>query len=116
MKPIIDDEEVKELKEFVKHRFQDIAETYLRCSDEYVENILKGFKDEDAVAIVDSAHPLKSSSGNLGLRALSELALNIEETGSEVADGARNLTDLAPMIEQLKDVHQKSAEALREHI
>lgn len=116
MQQIIDEDEVKELKDFVKHRFADIAETYLRCADDYVNDILKAFEDGDAEAIVDAAHPLKSSSGNLGLRALSNLSRNIEDAASEVLDGDRKFSALEPMIDDLKDIHKKSSAALRDYL
>ncbi|MBL4805622.1 MAG: Hpt domain-containing protein [Alphaproteobacteria bacterium] len=116
MQPIIEEDEVKELKDFVKHRFRDIAETYLRCADEYVDVILEGHKNEDAQAMMEAAHPLKSSSGNLGLRALSDLSRKIEETASNVMEGEAEFSELAPLVADLKDVHDKSNEALREHI
>lgn len=116
MQPIIDENEVKELKEFVKHRFTEIAETYLRCADDYVETILAAHEKGDAVGIVDAAHPLKSSSGNLGLKALSELARSLEDAGSEIVAGEKEFAELSSMIEKLPSVHEESSEALKAHI
>jgi HPt (histidine-containing phosphotransfer) domain-containing protein len=116
MHPIIDEDEVKELKDFVKHRFAEIAETYLRCADDYVDDIVAAHGKNDAVGIVDAAHPLKSSSGNLGLKALSELARSLEEVGAGVVAGEKEFSELGPMVEQLPSIHEQSAEALKKQI
>ncbi len=116
MHPIIDENEVTELKDFVKHRFTEIAETYLRCSQDYVDDIHAAHEKQDATAIVDAAHPLKSSSGNLGLRALSELARKLEDKGAEIAAGEAEFSELAPMVAELTSVHEQSSAALRAHI
>lgn len=116
MQPIIEDEEVSELKAFVKHRFTEIAETYLRCAAEYVAEILEGYEKKDAVMIVDAAHPLKSSSGNLGLRALSSLSQDLEEGGSQVVAGEQQIEELEPMVAKLQALYDESAEALKKYI
>lgn len=116
MQPIIDEHEVKELKDFVKHRFTEIAETFLRCSQDYVDSIVAAHGKNDAEAIVDAAHPLKSSSGNLGLKALSELSRKLEETSAEVVDGETDFTELASMVQELPELYEKTAAALKEYI
>ena len=116
MHPIIDEEEVTALKDFVKDRFAVIAETYLKCADAYVDEICKAHAENDVTGVVDSAHPLKSSSGNLGLRALSDLSRRIEDTGHMIVAGEKEFSELAPMVEELKPLSDQSSAELKKYI
>ena len=112
MDTIINEEEVTELKSLIKDKFGPIAQTYIRCAEEYMHSILEGFENGDMEAVVEAAHPLKSSSGNLGLRALSALAKDIEMKGTAVMEGQGQAKELKPFIEKLEALNTESSKAL----
>ena len=113
MSQLVDKEALAELKDFIQARFPEIVETYLRNADVYVSKIRNGFKEEDFKGVADAAHPLKSSSGNLGLVGLCELCQSIEETALGVIAGDKTADTLSPMVEQIQDVYDQSAAFLK---
>lgn len=112
----IDYDAVNELKEFIRDKFPELVETYVRNAARYAEAVVEGFAEGDAKKIADAAHPLKSSSGNMGLLKLSELSEQIEDMASEVVDGGRSLEDLLNLVGQIVALNQKSSELLEEQV
>ncbi len=116
MNELIDRSSLGELKNFIQDKFPYVVETYLTNASTYVDSIQKGAADNDWKVVVDAAHPLKSSSGNLGLMALHELCEDIEQAGNEVIGGERNAHDIVPLIEKIGGLYAESSVLLKAEV
>ena len=113
MSALIDKDALGQLKEFIQDKFPEVVETYLRSSAGYVQGVQDGFASQDAQAVADNAHPLKSASGNLGLVALQKLGEDIEDLANEVVEGKQAFDVLAPLVEKVGGVYEESVALLK---
>lgn len=81
-----DQNNIDSIKDLMKDNFATIIETYTVNARKYIDAIGAGIRDEDSKAIENNAHPLKSSSGMMGLSRVRELAEQIEEQAVEGID------------------------------
>jgi len=94
----INQDAFEQVKALMGDKFPTLVETYLRTSRAHVEKIRSAYEAENAQAIADSSHAMKSSSGNMGLQGLSESMREIEAKAREVVDGDLSLDVLGGMI------------------
>ena len=59
----------------------ELIEIYLKESDKLIQALSLSVENNDADGMTRSAHSLKSSSGNMGAMALSDLCKDMEENG-----------------------------------
>ena len=112
MAQVIDLKAVEEMKELMGDQYEMLVETYLRNADHYAAVIQEGYKEQDARKIKDAAHPLKSSSRNLGLRDLSNLGISIELKAKAVEEGEEEFIVLDPDCAIFADTYEKARAAL----
>ncbi len=72
-----------ELKGLLDDGFKDCLEAYLESLDNYVKGINFAVKDSDPEGVVQYAHPLKSSSAQVGAIEVSNIAAKLERGGIE---------------------------------
>lgn len=72
-----------ELKSLLDDGFKDCLEAYLDSLDTYVKGIDAAVTDSDPEGVVQYAHPLKSSSAQVGAIEVSNLAAKLERAGLE---------------------------------
>ena len=113
MSDLLDRDALGQLKDFIQGKFTEVVEVYLRSSAGYVQGVQDGFAAQDAKAVADNAHPLKSSSGNLGLVAMQALAEEIEDLAHAVLAGEQHSAALAPLVEKTGSVYEASAALLK---
>lgn len=111
----IDNDAFIQVKELMGDKFPGLVETYLRSNREHVENIQKGFEAGDAQAVVDAAHPMKSASGNMGLKAVSATAQAIEVAAKDIVDGTRNMSSIEGLISDLVEQFSTGENFLKEN-
>ena len=87
-----------QVKELMGEKFSRLVETYVTSNRENLARLHQGFEAADAQMILDSAHPMKSSAGNMGLAGLSASAQELEAQAKEVVNGTRELATLEPLI------------------
>ena len=116
MSELIDRDVLNQLKDFIEEKFPGVVRTYLDNSASYIDAIEKGLNEGDAQKIVDAAHPLKSSSGNMGLKALYEACENIEAKASLVVSGEEAIESLQPMVSELMQLYDGSIELLKQEV
>jgi CheY-like chemotaxis protein/HPt (histidine-containing phosphotransfer) domain-containing protein len=80
---MIDRSVLEELYEIMEEEFVSVIESYLNSAPGLMVGIRDAVKDRDMNALVKSAHPLKSSSANVGAMELSTLARDLEFKGRE---------------------------------
>ncbi|MGI9511069.1 MAG: Hpt domain-containing protein, partial [Geminicoccaceae bacterium] len=82
-------------------QFKAILEFYLEDAANYLDQIKGGLQSNDGEAIVAAAHPLKSSSRELGVAELSDLAKRIEETVRNADGQDSRIASIGPLVKQL---------------
>ncbi|MCU7827939.1 MAG: response regulator [Candidatus Thiodiazotropha sp. (ex Myrtea sp. 'scaly one' KF741663)] len=105
---VIDRSVLKELYEIMEEDFVSIIESYLKSAPGLMHGIRDAVKSGDMDALVKSAHPLKSSSANVGAMELSVLARDLEFKGRE-ADSS----DLVNSYNRAADIFRKTVSELR---
>ena len=113
MVKIKDEEAVGQLKSFIGDSFIELVETYVRTSSKYVSSIVEGMKSGDAQQIIDAAHPLKSSAGNLGLMKLHIMCRDLEEIANDVLAGEADFSAIKERGEGIQALNEQSNEALK---
>ncbi len=113
MTEIIDMQAVRELKELMEQKFPALVQTYVESSRKHVDDVIKGVDADDAALVESAAHPLKSSSANMGLMALYELSRDIEDVAERAKNSSGNLQDCADMVERLGGLYLESLRALQ---
>lgn len=105
---MIDRTVLEELYEIMEDEFVSVLESYLKSAPGLMYGIRDAVRDLDMDALVKSAHPLKSSSANVGAMELSVLARDLEFKGRE--------NDAAGLVEsynQTADVYRRSVAELK---
>lgn len=79
----LDSKIIAELKEMIgdedfEEVFADLINAYLEDSPKLIQGLINGLKNKDRQEIKINAHTLKSSSGSLGAKKLSELSKELE--------------------------------------
>ncbi len=98
----IDHEILSATQEAMGDQFQVILEYYLEDAANYVEQIEAGMASKEAKVVTSAAHPLKSSSREMGVCGLSGIADAIEVKARAALDGDIDLTSMAPLVGQLQ--------------
>ncbi|MET0089693.1 MAG: response regulator [Candidatus Thiodiazotropha sp.] len=80
---IIDRNVLEELYEIMEDDFVSVLESYLKSAPDLMYGIRDAVKSGDMDGLVKSAHPLKSSSANVGAMELSILARELEFKGRQ---------------------------------
>lgn len=112
----IDLETIESLKELMKDKFSMLVETYVENAEKYIVAIENGFEERSAKKIRDAAHPLKGSSGNLGLVALSETAGQLEKLAKDALDGNASIEDAQSDVERLRALFSAGRSGLESSI
>ncbi|MDH3663377.1 MAG: Hpt domain-containing protein, partial [Alphaproteobacteria bacterium] len=81
--------------------FPVILEFFLEDAAKYVDQIVDGLASNDVEAVAAAAHPLKSSSHEMGATELSELAKNIEEGALTATNDNGGLASIGQFAEHL---------------
>jgi len=94
----INQDAFEQVKELMGEKFPILVETYLRSTRDHVEKLRQGFEAQSAKTIADSAHAMKSSSGNMGLVGLSASASELEAKAREAIEGGLTIDALGGLI------------------
>jgi signal transduction histidine kinase/DNA-binding response OmpR family regulator/HPt (histidine-containing phosphotransfer) domain-containing protein len=105
---MIDHTVLEELYEIMEDEFVSVLESYLKSAPGLMYGIRDAVRDSDMDSLVKSAHPLKSSSANVGAMELSTLARELEFKGRE-----NDLTRLVECYNQTADVYRRSISELK---
>jgi CheY-like chemotaxis protein len=86
---------------------KELIQTYRQDSQILMESIRQAITQNDAIALAKAAHPLKSSSDNLGANQLAQLALALEKCGKSA-----QMINTASWLEQLEIEYSQVSLAL----
>lgn len=108
-----DEEALKQLQELMGDDFNQLVDTYLKHSQAHLDSIKAGLEDKDPRKIRDAAHPLKSSSGNMGFPLLSSLAAKCEKKADYwISSNKSTHAELLVLHEGIEEQRQKACEKL----
>lgn len=111
-----DQDSIDEIRTLLKDQFPDVVETYLKHGKLYIEGIISGFEEQDLKKIQDNAHPLKSSSGMLGLRKLRSLADEVEEYAVKGIESFSSDSDFYKLYAELQETAERGFSKLEEEL
>ncbi|MFP4313209.1 MAG: Hpt domain-containing protein [Alphaproteobacteria bacterium] len=102
-----DQANINAVKVLLKDKFADVVVSYLVSAEQYVAEIGKGIENKDSVQIENNAHPLKSSSGMMGLMKLRHIADKIENLAVEGIDSFEEGSEIYVLYNELKRAADK---------
>ncbi|MEQ1790648.1 MAG: response regulator, partial [Rickettsiales bacterium] len=85
---------------------QSAAVLYKHCdvSKGYIQTIKDALDTKDYIVMSEAAHPLKSSSAQIGAIKVSNIAAEIEKMGKEISPDTLVLYDLIPQLEEQQNL------------
>jgi signal transduction histidine kinase/CheY-like chemotaxis protein/HPt (histidine-containing phosphotransfer) domain-containing protein len=105
---IIDRNVLEELYEIMEDDFVSVLESYLKSAPGLMQGIRDAVKSVDMDGLVKSAHPLKSSSANVGAMELSILARELEFKGRQ-----NDTNGLVDSYNRTAEVYRRSVSELK---
>ncbi len=105
---VIDRTVLAELYEIMEEDFVSVIQSYLKSAPGLMHGIRDAVQDKDMDALVKAAHPLKSSSANVGAIDLSVLARDLEVKGRNNDTG-----DLVTIYNKTAEVFRHTLSELR---
>lgn len=108
-----DQSSIDSLKELMGDDVHHLVERYIINSQKYILEIEQGIADVDAERIRGSAHPLKSSSGMMGLTKVMELAAEIEHMAKGGLDNFSEGSEVFTKYQSLQKSAQSGFEVLK---
>lgn len=112
----VDLESLEQLKELMGDKFPQLVETYTRNAQNYVSKIVEGHENADYHMVVEAAHPLKSSSGNLCLVDFSKRAEDIEAEAKKLVAGEGDKAALDALIDGFEALFTAGAAVLKTQV
>lgn len=104
----LDKNTITSLKEIMEDNLPIILESYITTSQSLLEDLKDGFDTMTFKKINEAAHPLKSSSHQIGALSLSACAGKIEHLAAEnKSDG------LEPLISQCISLHEEAIKDIK---
>ena len=105
---VIDRAVLSELYEIMEEDFVSVIQSYLKSAPNLMHGVREAVQSRDMDALVKSAHPLKSSSANVGALELSALAKELEIKGRE-----EDAHELVSRYNKAAEVYRASVAELR---
>lgn len=112
---IVNYETLYQIKELMGNKFTIMTEDYLKYSAQYICDSKEALSKGDVKSLCGFMHALKSSSANLGAVKISDLSSEIEHKAINI-DSDKDLSSLAPILDQLSDDFAKTEEILKKEI
>lgn len=88
--------------------FKDLLTSYQAEADKLIVDLNTAIQNTDGQAVLQAAHSLKSSSGNLGLMELANLCTQLETHGKE-----NNLANSSAVYQQVSQLYQQAVDAIQ---
>ncbi|MDH3661992.1 MAG: response regulator, partial [Alphaproteobacteria bacterium] len=111
--PTIDQASLDDMRDVMGDQFKVILEYYLDDAANYLKEIRGGWQASDGKAIAAAAHPLKSSSRELGVFELSDIAKCIEENARQADGDDSKIPSIGPLVDQLDACFDKARSELQ---
>ncbi|MBP9693698.1 MAG: Hpt domain-containing protein [Alphaproteobacteria bacterium] len=106
--PILNQQILSHLEELLGDSYHLVLETYISSSQTLIENLDEAMKSNDLILLSQYAHPLKSSSLQIGAVTLSECAAQIENPAKE-----SDLKSMQELVSYCQTLHGQVISELR---
>lgn len=118
MSDVVDHEMLKEVKAFMREGYARLIEVYVKAADGHVARLEEALGSADFVVMHESAHAMKSSSGNVGLTRVSELCREIERLAKAQGDEGEAAVPegLRAKILELAEIYPKARTILQQSV
>ena len=81
---ILDQQAVENARRILKERYDEIVETYIQSTQDYINTMIQAMEKNDIEAIIRPAHTLKSTSKQMGAEKISLIAKDIEHKAKDL--------------------------------
>ncbi len=107
--PVLDSSALNELRDNIGNDLAGLFDVFLEDMPLYLEALEKAVAGDDAPALLQAAHAIKGSSGNIGASRLAAIARVLEQRGREgsARNTARLVTELQKELGQVRVALQK---------
>lgn len=109
--PLVDEATLEQLRDLMGDGLEHLVTRYTELSAQYIQTIQQALREGNAEQAKDAAHPLKSSSQQLGVFQVYELAKIIEHEAHEQGSVSEAMKRAAS---ELPVVFEQSANALKQ--
>ncbi len=115
--PVLDEEVLNELRDNIGDNLSGLFEVFLEDIPTYIRAVEKSIDDDDPGALVEAAHAIKGSSGNIGAKRLAEIARQLEQQGRSgfIGDAGHLVAVLQAELTKVRNALQKEAHQERRH-
>lgn len=110
MQDVISKENIENLKDLMGDGFPELVATYSENARKHLDSIGAGLASGDAHKVEHAAHPLKSSSANMGVKELAALAEEIEN----IAESDGDLAQAQELYEKAKALFDAAEKLLQD--
>ncbi len=107
--PILDAELFSVFCELMGDIAPSVLTQHLSVADGYIQTIYGAFEQEDLKRISEAAHPLKSSSQQIGALKIAALAMELEGFSGDIAQ-------IKSLIEQAEQAHNEACLTIKEQL
>jgi HPt (histidine-containing phosphotransfer) domain-containing protein len=105
--PHLDQEIILSLKEIMGDDFNDLIETYIRDSEQRLNECVTAFQQKDLEKLQFSSHALKGASANIGAATLASLCSQVE-TSTKQGD----INSVSAPLAQIQSLYPEVVQAL----
>lgn len=111
--PLLDEIVMEEARATMRDKFPRLIEYYLEDTESYLQKMDAALQENDPIALVPPAHITKSSSRQLGLMRVAEIAAYIESTSRSALRGECGILPLTQNLSELKAAFDHTRQQLR---
>lgn len=107
----VDLETFNKLKDLMKENLNLVLVNYLETTPTEIQGIQNSIDQSNYAALAEIAHPLKSTSAQIGALTLSKQFAELEAIGKS----ACGIEKASPLVEQVREEYKHVEETLREY-
>ncbi len=111
--PVLDYAMLKELRDNIGDNLQGLFKVFLEDIPDYIRAVEQSIAENDPGALVEAAHAIKGSSGNIGAKRLAEIARQLELQGrsGSIGDAGQQVAALRAGLEEVRGALRKVADS-----
>lgn len=105
-----------QLKGLMGDKFSIVLQGYLRSAEEFVAQTNTAINENNAQLLMESAHPLKSSSAQIGATKVRDIAEKLETNAYQALSDNTDVIDNKTLLDLLNSEFSGLKTALEEHL
>lgn len=112
-RPLVDKEAFDQFAELMEGELPEVLAQHFKVTQGYLESLRRCAEKGDAAAMVEAAHPLKSSSRQIGAMRVGDLAEAIEHVSKETSP---DVVRLMHLIDSAQAAQEATCQALAPYL